>query len=234
MQYAANSVHNSERLLFKENQRFQHLEGECEVDFISLLLQHNKILNCAKPLNNNYIMTITSLPTDSLYKFLFLSGIVIIMFASFTFIKEYQKANDQLEQLKLELELFQIDSEALDKKITTAELETDRLSAKVPKRGEVPRDEFENYLGLLKKIEKDKDYREYLKFKFDYLGHLLPLNEDLKLLATENEKLITLLNEHKKRLVQIRLKGEIMTRIRNNLFLLYVFLCVSWVIGFYM
>ena len=158
----------------------------------------------------NLSMNIPNLPTDNLYKFLALSGVVISLFFNIypdyvldEIREEVTKIETESGELKLEVLFLEEEQEELEKKISKANTEISRYQYS---------DTLETVIIVeeLKKQLLGKENRDYLEFIFKYKNEILPamkLKEEIRL---ADEKIYSNLKIIRLKSLQVNRKLEIM------------------------
>jgi hypothetical protein len=158
-------------------------------------------------------MELPNLPTDNLYKFMSLTGIMFVVFfyvypltridrirnEQTILVAEQGKLNASTEILKLRQNSLLKDLLTLEKKIDDKYGKPDSLD-KLEKKPRINLDNLWNNLH-------DKEYREYLKFTFDYEKKIIPEKNELQLLKSMTDSINEIGNKQKLILVDIKSKN---------------------------
>jgi len=161
----------------------------------------------------NSNMELPNLPTDNLYKFMSLTGILFVVFFYVYPLTRIDKIrieqinlNAELARLNVSTEIFkfkqsslQKDFKTLEKKIVEKYGETDSIS-KFEKKQRINLDKLWNNLH-------DKEYREYLKFTFDYEKKIIPEKFELDLLKSMSDSIMEIGNKQRLILIEIESKN---------------------------
>jgi hypothetical protein len=150
-----------------------------------------------------------NIPTDNLYKFIFIAGLTIILTGLVILVTQYNSITNSLG--KLEFEVGKIESESAYLRKEASELGIE-LKALDKKTSNIKADSFEinqHLIDLKSNLLNDKNYREYLSFLFAHESDLVPYSKEFSKLMKINEIL-----EAKQK--QITLNGDIiMLKIRQ-------------------
>lgn len=167
-------------------------------------------------------MEIPNIPTDNYYKFLSLSGILIMVASMFFCItqdnaisREIDNIDLELAKLELEKKFLTEDSKKVEKQIEDLQKSADKLEGKDP----------DEEVGAFFKsnqtsIQNDKNFRDYLEFIFKYKEELIPQIIKAEKIKIEFEKQKKLDRELQIKTLSIKFKTKILrSKINTSLFI---------------
>ena len=122
-------------------------------------------------------MTLPNLPTDNLYKFIFLAGLTIVITSCILFVTQYNILSEKIDtntiavtEIETDLNFLEKDSKFIDKELLRLEKEL-KVDDSVDVVG--------NLESLRKELEADKNFREYYSFLLDHKEDLLPYRKNI-------------------------------------------------------
>ena len=181
--------------------------------------------------------TIPNLPTDNLYKFYSISGIIIILFTLFfgtiflnNIYEKSQKITDSVKVLQLESEFlvddyksFIIQIDNLEKEFNKYTFEKDSAFNKT-----------KNLENTIERLKTDSNYREYSEFFYKHYDDLVPENKKATELFNLNEKIILNQRKHQMKSLELKLKNDQVISTLND-FYIFLGLAISLLInGFFL
>lgn len=152
-------------------------------------------------------MEIPNIPTDNLYKFMALSGVIIVLFFISVFILRLAQINENLSKENIEIEELIFERLLLQEKDSVLMIEIKDLRDAYDKYKFNSKDTIIVLDDLIKSL-KDPEHREYLKFFYTYQSEIIP---EQKLLNDLNQRIK--LREENRNL--LRIKGNLIT-IKNS------------------
>ncbi|UEG49835.1 hypothetical protein LK994_14435 [Ferruginibacter lapsinanis] len=178
-----------------------------------------------------------NIPTDNLYKFIFISGVIMIFFSIVLFVTEYRTIRDKIDNIEVSMAKTGNEIDVLNKKIKTSEfsfrkidsaysiLKVDSLSVKF---------DLDKFEELKIKMLNSKNYRDYLAFLFEHKKDLYPYFEQMEENIKTNGEINLAVNEVslKSTLNKIGLKH--LKRESNDLLILTGFVLLLIIGGYYM
>lgn len=167
-----------------------------------------------------------SLPTDNLYKFLFIAGLTLILSGLVFYISQYQIIRKQVDELNIEVAKLDKEKEYSLKDIFNVASEIQELKIKQGKIKKKDKTDINQDLDNIKNnILMDKNYREYLAFVYAHKSEVFPLDHDLLAIKTKHEIIETKIKEIDINSIIINLKKE--QKARDNWHLVIIGI-ISW------
>ena len=167
-----------------------------------------------------------SLPTDNLYKFLFIAGLTLILSGLVFYISQYQIIRKQVDELNIEVAKLDKEKEYSLKDIFNVASEIQELKIKQGKIKKKDKTDINQDLDNIKNnILMDKNYREYLAFVYAHKSEVFPLDHDLLAIKAKHEIIETKLKEIDINSIIINLKKE--QKARDNWHLVIIGI-ISW------
>lgn len=167
-------------------------------------------------------MEIPNIPTDNYYKFLSLSGILIMVVTMFFCVNqqnslstEIENINFELTKLELERKFLTEDSKKVEIQIEDLEKHANKIDVKAPDK------EVSNFFKFNQtSIQNDKNFRDYLEFLFKYKEEMIPEITKAEKIKIELEKQKKLERELQFKIVSIDLKTKLLgSKINTSLFI---------------
>jgi hypothetical protein len=118
-------------------------------------------------------MEIPNLPTDNLYKFMALSGVLIILVFISMYTARVSTLNENINNETAEIEELKFEKLLLAKKDSLLDIDIHELSSKMSKY-KYDSTNLEKNISDLREVLKDPNNREYLKFFYTYEDDLIP------------------------------------------------------------
>lgn len=134
-------------------------------------------------------------PTDNLYKFCAISGLIILIFTS-TFTSVYSnKLKDDIIDFEAMIEIQELESNYISKDLQNLENKEQKI---INILGSINYDSLDfkiyndDFNKSLTRIKQDKNWRDYLEFRYKYIDEIIPTkkkyNEYKSLLEEVNKK----------------------------------------------
>ncbi len=121
-------------------------------------------------------MEIPNIPTDNYYKFLSLSGVLIMVTSLFIGLTEYNSISTDIDNIDLEVTKLKLDKKFLIEDLKKVEIQIDDLQKSTDVHN--LNDSYEENFIFLKSnqtsIQNDKNFRDYIEFIFKYKRELMP------------------------------------------------------------
>ncbi len=138
-------------------------------------------------------MNIPNLPTDNLYKFMALSGLVIFLLATIYPILYFDKISDEVFEIGTEMGILDIEQKQIQEKLNDLKEKQGNLKKSI-KRYNIEEDTTDSVIdiGKLKEKFKDPDHRQYKEFMYKYRSEIFPevgIGEELLEQGIENADL---------------------------------------------
>lgn len=166
-------------------------------------------------------LNLPNIPTDNLYKFNSLSGIVLILFIFTTLTFSLFKIQDDIDDKKKSVAMVNVEVEYLTMKVNelrafqsglNKRLNTENLGYKridsIINLNQQPLNRIER----INVMQFSPEYREFLQFFYDYNDFIFPENEISKEIVAMAEELELIENEIKLKLAKIDIENEILMR----------------------
>ena len=120
-------------------------------------------------------MNIPNLPTDNLYKFMALSGLVLFIISTIYPTYYIDNLTSEVYETGTEIGLFKIELKMVDEKIKDVGHDVEQLRKRVD-RYNLDGDTAKPMIDIDKILQKIKnaEYRDYLKFKYTYQSDIFP------------------------------------------------------------
>ena len=161
-------------------------------------------------------MTIPSLPTDNLYKFIALSGLLMVLVALIYPITILNKSNEKLNQLAGSKLQVQYELNEMHAKDTLIREKLKELEQSIGSSYDSVKQNIYSlaYNDSIKKLCQKNDFREYFKFIEKYKYSLFPNQSELKEIEDLMKEREDLRLEIKNLLIQLNYKsGELKTEL---------------------
>jgi hypothetical protein len=154
-------------------------------------------------------MDIPNLPTDNLYKFVALSGVILVVASEFLVQIRISKAKENVNRLVAESEMLKFDKSVLLKKDSILLVEVDELKLQMERyKFDMDSSDLNINISELKKALYDVKYREYLTFVYTFREQILPEKKQYERLQQHQDELQENRNLLDKRDKEISIKKE--------------------------
>ncbi|MEM6515800.1 MAG: hypothetical protein AAF688_06420, partial [Bacteroidota bacterium] len=121
--------------------------------------------------------SIPSLPTDNLYKFYSLSGLVVLLFSLIFLVIQYDDLINSIDTLKKDVDLLELESDFLSDDIESLNEKEAYLRSSLAEY-DISRDfsksKYEHFSEFIKNLQNDEQYRDYIEFTFKYEEFIIP------------------------------------------------------------
>lgn len=158
-------------------------------------------------------MELPNLPTDNLYKFISLTGILFVVFFFVYPLTRIDRIRNKQISLDAELSMLNASNEIFDAKLNSFGKDVKTLEKKIKdnygKSDSLSKYENKPRINLVELLNNlhDKEYREYIKFTFDYEKKIIPEKFELELLKRMSDSIREIENKQKLTLVGIKSKN---------------------------
>ena len=137
--------------------------------------------------------SIPSIPTDNLYKFYSLSGLVVFLFSLTFLVIQYDNLIDKIGTLKNETDILKLEKEFLLDDIQSfknkiAHLENSIAEYSITK--DSLKNKSEKHQEFIKNIQNDQQYRDYIEFTYKYEEYIIPEIKEQNEILNISEKII--------------------------------------------
>ena len=154
-------------------------------------------------------MSFPNLPTDNLYKFIALSGLVISLLSIIYFLESLNRLNNEIIKTGTEIGELEFNSNYLNIQKKNLEAEVEQLEIEVTKNYSINEKPEPINVKDLKERLKNKDYRSYLEFQFRYSKEIIPEEKSLQELNEKFKKLEEKTYDISLKTHQLKRKNEI-------------------------
>jgi len=145
-------------------------------------------------------MNIPNIPTDNLYKFIALSGVVVFLFFNIYPGIMIREVHDEIAQITTEQGELKLEVQFLEARKKELEDDIADVRNKLSKYDVDDSSEIKIIITELAEQLRDEKNREYLKFVYEYQEYIIPeikLNREIEekseeLISTSNEMLLKL------------------------------------------
>ena len=134
------------------------------------------------------MITIPNLPTDNLYKFLFIAGVILIISGFIIFTTQYKTLYGKIEDIELQIQHIETETNFLKQDNVEFITESKKILKKLKEIKNIDSIDFNTKLQNLKDNLYDKEYREYFSFIIEHKKDILPFYEESKKLEIINEQ----------------------------------------------
>ena len=122
------------------------------------------------------------IPTDNLYKFLFLTGLTIIFGSTILFITQAQNISDKIDTTSLEITKIKTESTLVDEDLVRLQDNLSKIEKSLRKnKVDSISDPIVNLEIFRQNFYNDKNYKDYLEFLFNHKEDLQPFYNEQKL-----------------------------------------------------
>jgi len=181
--------------------------------------------------------TIPNLPTDNLYKFYAISGIVLILFTLTFETIVLSNLDEKSHRIKELIKRSELQTKHLYEDVLSLEKETKILKKEVNDYSIEKDSTFDRSKTLDKKLEKLKsnsDYRDYLEFYYKHQADLIPEYEKLKEIMELSNKHIAKNREYEIKNAEIKSKNNELKENLKNFKLFFYFGIILMIQGFFL
>lgn len=183
---------------------------------------------------------IPNLPTDNLYKFIALSGVLLAVFCIYSINTSMTEVARKATKLEMETLEMKVDAELLKERIQELHIELNHLDSILDLK-ELEFDNQDLVEGNLFIKLKNKNYRDYYKFIIDYRENIQPEYRKHLEISNTNSEIALLNDEQYKSSIILDRKLKLLERyndeVERNLYRWFTGLVLSLIIagvGFYM
>jgi hypothetical protein len=165
-------------------------------------------------------------PTDNLYKFYSIAGIVITIFSLTTILVSSFTLEKQIRELNLFEKKVEIDSLNFKSQLNNLDNKLLDLNDKLESYPLGDNKEIyshENYLQKLIDLQKDPEWRNYLEFFYKYEDHIIPGKIEIKEINSIKNEMKILAHELDIKQLELRLTRENLKSERMKLRVIYCF-----------
>jgi hypothetical protein len=157
-------------------------------------------------------MEIPNIPTDNYYKFLSLSGVLIMVASIFFCFTQYNSISTEIENIDLELTKLELEKKFLTEDSKKVEMQIDDLQKHADKlNGKDPDEEVRTFFKFNQtSIQNDKNFRDYLEFLFKYKEEMIPEIIKAEKIKIEFEKQKKLDRELQIKTLSIKFKTKLL------------------------
>jgi len=166
--------------------------------------------------------TIPNLPTDNLYKFSFLGGLTIVIFAIFLISTKGESIREKLNIFSLEIAKYNSETVSITKELVQLEKENTKLESDI---GNVKHNkgDYNQYITVILSKLNDKIYREYISFISEHENIIFPYNAQIDKLDVKSEKI-------KEKMNQVSLNIDIINVRNKQLDLEFIYYCILLIV----
>lgn len=174
------------------------------------------------------MIPLPSIPTDNLYKFIFVSGLTLIFGGAILFATQYNTISKRMDDLTIEIVKLEAEGGFITDDISKLESQTSKMEKNLKGINRDTTSEFKHYKTLTENAYKDKEYREYLKFIFSYKEDIYPFYVENKNVEQNLIDLETKTRTHK---LNTLLLSEKTKQLKRELYVL-LFWSIVFIISF--
>lgn len=178
--------------------------------------------------------TVPNLPTDNLYKFYAITGIVICLFSASFIILSTVKIEDDLDNISMKLARITLEGDFLDKDSERVEKLANELEKELNEY-DLPKDsifnKYENFITRHDKLRSDKDYRDYTKLLYDYEIKLFPEIQKFNKIEELKAELLTSNRKQQIKLAEIKEYNIKAKRKSRKLILTFILGLLAFIYG---
>ena len=123
------------------------------------------------------MFTLPNLPTDNLYKFKFLGGICILLFAAYMYSTQFNLSLTNLMKSKIEVKKLSLNYNILKENSEKFKKENENFEKQLQKIKSEPIDSIYDLDKIKSDLLNDKNYRDYFEFVHKYKNEILPTGQ---------------------------------------------------------
>lgn len=177
-------------------------------------------------------MTIPNLPTDNLYKFIFIGGLTLVIASCILLVTQYNLLSEKIDAHKVSTTELETELSILEKDLKFINKDLARLEKKLKTDDTI--DIVTNLDVIRERLKKDKDFREYYSFLLEHKEDLLPYYKDIAQLEIMINRGDSLERKSSINHVILQEKLKLLRKENRSLILFSLFSLVCMVVGYVM
>ncbi len=172
-------------------------------------------------------MNIPNLPTDNLYKFLALFGLVLFLFCNIYPTTKLNKVEEEVIKIKTEIGEIDLEIDFLEEEIDKYEEDIEEAEMTISEYQFSDTTASKINAENLARNLQSKDYRDYLEFIYKYKDDIFPVHKLQREIQAKREKINQKRNKIKLRLYRSMREREIVSQKNSDI----IKLAWGWAIG---